>query len=47
MGYGGQYLLVLPEHDLVGVINSWNLFGAAQSQVLGPFLDALIASVGS
>ena len=47
LGYGGQYLLVLPEHDLVGVINSWNLFGAAQSQVLGPFLDALIASAGS
>ena len=46
LGYGGQYLLVLPEQDLVGVINSWNLFGAAQSQVLGPFLDALIASAG-
>ena len=47
LGYGGQYLLVLPEHDLVGVVNSWNLFGAAQSQVLGRFLDALIALAGS
>lgn len=27
-GFGGQFLLVLPEHDIVAVINSWNLFGA-------------------
>ncbi|NNF13793.1 MAG: serine hydrolase [Gemmatimonadetes bacterium] len=26
-GFGGQFLLVLPEHDIVAVINSWNLFG--------------------
>ena len=25
-GYGGQYLLVIPEHDLVVVFNGWNVF---------------------
>ena len=43
LGYGGQYLLVIPEHDLVGVINSWNIFGGRRS-VLAPFLDALLAA---
>ena len=25
-GYGGQYLLIIPEHDLVVVFNGWNVF---------------------
>ena len=25
-GYGGQYLLIIPEHDLVMVFNGWNIF---------------------
>jgi len=45
LGFGGQFLLILPEHDIVGVINSWNVFGANSSNVLMPFLDALIESV--
>lgn len=27
MGYGGQYALVSPEHDLVAVFNGWNIHG--------------------
>lgn len=45
LGFGGQFLLVLPEHDLIGVVNSWNLFGRPQASILGVFLTALIASV--
>ena len=45
LGFGGQFLLVIPEHDLIGVINSWNLFGGGQVGILGPFLDALLESV--
>jgi len=43
LGYGGQYLFILPEHRIVGVANSWNVFGPHTS-VFGPFLRALIAS---
>ncbi len=42
LGFGGQYLLILPQHELIGVVNSWNLFGAGQTNILGPFLTALI-----
>lgn len=44
LGFGGQFLLILPEHDLLGLVNSWNLFGGTQTGILGPFIDALIAS---
>ena len=27
-GYGGQFLLVSPEHDIVAVFNGWNIHGA-------------------
>jgi CubicO group peptidase (beta-lactamase class C family) len=41
LGFGEQYLIVLPEYNTVGVINSWNLFGHRGS-ILGVFVDALI-----
>lgn len=46
LGFGGQYLLVLPQHDLIGVVNSWNLFEPPQGKILDAFRDALIASAG-
>lgn len=45
LGFGGQFLLVLPGHDIVAVANSWNIFGGGRS-VLGAFLDALIQAAG-
>ena len=45
LGFGGQHLLILPEYDLIGVVNSWNLFGGEHANVLNAFLDALLASV--
>jgi len=47
LGFGGQFLLVLPAHDLIGVVNSWNLFDRPQAPILGAFLKALLASVGN
>jgi hypothetical protein len=44
LGFGGQFLIVIPEHELIGVINSWNLFGGSQSSVLGPFITTLLAA---
>ncbi len=44
LGFGGQFLLVLPEYDLIGVVNSWNLFDRPRASILGAFLAALISS---
>ncbi|MCL7971776.1 MAG: beta-lactamase family protein [marine benthic group bacterium] len=43
LGFGGQNLLVIPERGLVGVINSWNVFGPKPPLVI-PFIDAMIAA---
>ncbi|MBC7897409.1 MAG: serine hydrolase [Cytophagaceae bacterium] len=45
-GFGGQFLLVLPAHRIVGVVNSWNVFGTPATGVLGPFIDALLDAAG-
>ena len=29
-GYGGQYVLVAPEYDIVAVFNAWNIHGGAE-----------------
>ena len=45
LGFGGQFLLIFPRHDLIGVVNSWNLFGQPQASILRGFLTALMESV--
>jgi CubicO group peptidase (beta-lactamase class C family) len=45
LGYGGQFLLVLPGHDVVAVASSWHVFGPGQG-VLGPLVAAVLESVG-
>lgn len=47
LGFGGQYLYVLPQYDIVGVINSWNVFGQRVAPVSSAFLDALITAVSA
>jgi len=37
---------VVPELDLVGVVNRWNVFGGVRERVLPDFLQALLRSVG-
>ncbi len=36
LGYGGQFLFVVPEYELVAVFTGWNIYG-------GPSLDAQLA----
>ena len=43
LGYGGQYLLIIPERDLVAVMTGWNIFEPYPS-ALTPFLQALLSS---
>lgn len=42
LGFGGQYLLILPERELIGVVNSWNIFDTEATPTLPALLDALI-----
>jgi hypothetical protein len=41
LGFGGQNLIVIPDRGLVGVINSWNVFGRSIPLVI-PYIDAMI-----
>ena len=41
-GFGGQFIIVVPAHDVVAVVNSWNVFGAKVPGVLGPMIDAVL-----
>jgi len=40
-GFGGQFLFVIPSRDIVAVVQSWNVFGGQQRNVVNPLLDAL------
>jgi len=42
-GFGGQLLLVIPDRDIVAVVNAWNIFGGRVENILGPMLEALTA----
>jgi CubicO group peptidase (beta-lactamase class C family) len=45
-GFGGQFLVVIPAHGIVGVVNSWNVFGDRVQGILVPFIDALLTAAG-
>jgi CubicO group peptidase (beta-lactamase class C family) len=49
LGFGEQYLFVIPAQDLIGVVNSWNLFPAPQADgsIFSAFLEALIEAAGA
>ena len=41
-GFGGQFLIVVPQHRIVAVANSWNVFGPPAPGILGPLIDAVL-----
>jgi len=41
-GFGGQFLIIIPQHRIVAVANSWNVFGAQATGILSPMIDALL-----
>lgn len=45
-GFGGQFLVVIPSLRIVGVVNSWNVFGERVANILAPFTEALIQAAG-
>jgi CubicO group peptidase (beta-lactamase class C family) len=46
LGYGGQFLFVVPEHDLLAVFYGWNIYGTRSSLVSDLFLEQILPSVG-
>lgn len=44
-GYGGQFLLVAPEHDLVAVFNGWNIHGGAPRSYWRTLQDRIIPGI--
>jgi CubicO group peptidase (beta-lactamase class C family) len=45
-GFGGQFLVILPAQRMVGVANSWNVFGAPAAGILIPLIDAMLDAAG-
>lgn len=45
-GFGEQFLMVVPELNLVGVANSWKIFGGDPRSIGSGLLNAVLASVG-
>jgi CubicO group peptidase (beta-lactamase class C family) len=41
-GFGGQFLIVIPSRDLVGVVNSWNVFGGRAGNLFNTLLSAML-----
>jgi CubicO group peptidase (beta-lactamase class C family) len=44
LGYGGQFLVVMPQFNMIGVVNSWNVFGQRVQGVLNPMITAMISA---
>jgi CubicO group peptidase (beta-lactamase class C family) len=46
LGYGGQFLFVVPEYDLVAVFTGWNIYGTRSSLVRDLFLEEILPAAG-
>lgn len=42
LGFGNQILLIIPEKNVVGVVNSWNIFDNEGSYIFSDFLEQLM-----
>ncbi len=47
LGYGGQFLIVIPKLEMVGVVNSWNIFGRPQASILPAFVTAMVKAAST
>jgi CubicO group peptidase (beta-lactamase class C family) len=47
MGYGGQFLFIVPELDLIALFYSWNIYGTRSSLVKDLFFEQLLPAAGS
>jgi CubicO group peptidase (beta-lactamase class C family) len=42
LGYGGQFLFIVPELDLIAVFNGWNIYGTSSSIIRDAFLEIIL-----
>jgi CubicO group peptidase (beta-lactamase class C family) len=47
LGYGGQFLFIVPERDLVAVFNAWNIYGTPSSLTIDLFLGQMLPATAS
>jgi len=47
LGYGGQFLFVVPERNLVAVFYAWNIYGTRSSVVSDLFLEHILPGLES
>ena len=45
-GFGGQFIIIVPAHNTVAVVNSWNVFGTQVPGVLAPMIAAVLDAAG-
>jgi len=46
-GYGGQFLLVAPDYDVVAVFNGWNIHGGARASTWRALQERIIPAIGA
>jgi CubicO group peptidase (beta-lactamase class C family) len=44
-GYGGQFLFVSPDHDLVAVFNGWEIHGGGNRSTSGAFAERILPAL--
>ena len=44
-GYGGQFPVVVPEHDLVVVFNSWSIHQAPRQSLLASVFERILPAL--
>ncbi len=45
LGFGGQFLFVIPQYDVIVVSFAWNVFGQRVPSLQGPLIAAVLSSV--
>jgi CubicO group peptidase (beta-lactamase class C family) len=43
-GFGGQFLIVIPDRGIVAAVNSWNIFGGRTGNVFAALLTAILGA---
>ena len=44
MGFGNQFLVVIPKYEVIGVINAWNIYDIEAEYIFRDFVDVLKTS---
>jgi CubicO group peptidase (beta-lactamase class C family) len=45
LGFGGQYMIILPHYNCISVLYGWNIFENNHTDKLNDYIDTLINSI--